>query len=143
MKQRAGEKARQQTKKQQREGKSTSEPANLLALADGHGPQLGVVAKEPPMLIHQRGMNLILLAIHGLNKNKVKTRNSKASSRLLRSRHEPRGLETGKDTGEKEKSQEEEIEELTAAYSSVAASRLKAWFSSVRVRPNKLCSRLG
>ena len=97
---RKGEAANQN---QQSPRENTSEPANLLALAEGHVPQLGVVAKQPPMLSHQRGVHLVLPAIHGLARVKSQDQNSEASNRLLRSRHEPRGLETGKDTGEKQK----------------------------------------
>ena len=31
-------------------------------------PQPGVVAKQPAMLVHQRGMNLVLPAVHGLSR---------------------------------------------------------------------------
>ena len=60
--------------KQQSLRKSTSELANLLALADGRGPQQGVVAKQPLVLSHQRGVNFILPAIHGLARLKARSK---------------------------------------------------------------------
>ena len=93
-----------------------------MALADGHGPQLGVVAKQPPMLIHQRGVDLVLPTVHGLERARSRIRNFEASSRLLRSRHEPRGLETGRDTGKAKQERKEKIMELTLTYCSTAES---------------------
>ena len=65
---------KQQTKITRAHGKNTSELVNLLALTKGHVPQLGVVAQQPPMLSHQRGVNFVLPAIHGLARSKVRSK---------------------------------------------------------------------